>query len=196
MKNIKPLKADYPVLSFESSGAMQKWLEENHNDSQGIWLRIYKKKSGVESINYDMALDEALCYGWIDGQLKSYDEQSFIQKFTPRRNRSMWSKRNIEHVQRLENDGRMKPAGRKEVEAAKADGRMDVAYDSPANANVPEDLLNALSKDSKSAEFFNKLSKTNKYAITWRLQTAKKLETRQKRIKEILDMLAKGKKFH
>jgi uncharacterized protein YdeI (YjbR/CyaY-like superfamily) len=149
--NSKPVKSEYPVLSFETPDALRKWLEKNHNDSSGIWLRIYKKKSGVESIDYDLALDEALCYGWIDGQLKTYDEQSFIQKFTPRRTRSIWSKRNIEHVKRLEKEGRMKPAGIKEAEAAKADGRWDVSYDSPSNMTVPEDLLAALSKDSKSA---------------------------------------------
>ncbi len=194
--NNKPASSDYPVLSFESPDELRKWLEKNHSVSSGIWLRIFKKKSGVESISYDLALDESLCYGWIDGQLKSYDEQSYIQKFTPRRSRSIWSKRNIEHIKRLEKEGRMRPAGIKEAEAAKADGRWDISYDSPANSIVPDDLLAELSKDSKSLEFFNNLSKANKYAITWRLQTARKPETRAKRLKEILEMLAKGKKFH
>jgi uncharacterized protein YdeI (YjbR/CyaY-like superfamily) len=194
--NSKPVKNEYPVLSFDNSAAFRKWLEKNHAEAPGIWLRIYKKKSGVDSINYDLALDEALCYGWIDGQVKTYDEQSYIQKFTHRRARSMWSKRNIEHVARLEKDGKMKPSGIKEVETAKADGRWYVSYDSPANMTVPEDFLKELSKDKKSAEFFKSLSKANQYAINWRLQTAKKPETREKRMKLILEMLAKGQKFH
>ena len=194
--NSKSVNNEYPVLSFGTSEDFRKWLEENHSDASGIWLRIFKKKSGVDSINYDLALEEALCYGWIDGQLKTYDEQSYIQKFTPRRSHSMWSKRNIEHVMRLEKEGRMTPAGTKEAEAAKADGRWNVSYDSPANMAIPEDLQRALSKDSKLAEFFNKLSKANKYAIAWRLQTARKPETRAKRMKDILEMLSKGQKFH
>lgn len=194
--NSKPAKTDYPVLFFENPEAFRKWLDKYHADYPGIWLRIFKKNSGVDSVNYALALDEALCYGWIDGQVKTYDEQSYIQKFTPRRTRSMWSKRNIEHISRLEKEGRMKPAGVREADAAKADGRWDMSYDSPSNMMVAADLLEALSKDSKAEEFFNSLNKTNKYAINWRLQTAKKPETRAKRMKEILEMLAKGKKFH
>jgi uncharacterized protein YdeI (YjbR/CyaY-like superfamily) len=194
--NSKPANKEYPVLSFDNPAAFRKWLEKNHADASGIWLRMYKKKSGVDSINYDLALDEALCYGWIDGQVKTYDEQSYIQRFTPRRSRSIWSKRNIEHVKRLEGEGRMRAAGKKEAEAAMADGRWDAAYDSPSNMDAPQDLLDALSKDTKAEEFFNSLNKTNKYAINWRLQTAKKPETREKRLKEILEMLSKGQKFH
>jgi uncharacterized protein YdeI (YjbR/CyaY-like superfamily) len=195
MKTDKPVKSELPVLSFETADDFNQWLEKNHQGS-GIWLRIFKKKSGVKSINYDIALDEALCFGWIDGQLKTYDEQSFIQRFTPRRKKSIWSKRNIEHVKRLEKEGRMKAAGKKEAEAANSDGRWEAAYDSPSNMGTPQDLLDALSKDSKMEKFFNSLSKTNQYAINWRLQTAKKPETREKRMKLILEMLAKGEKFH
>jgi uncharacterized protein YdeI (YjbR/CyaY-like superfamily) len=194
--NNKPVKTDLPVVHFEKAEILKDWLEKNHLDSSGIWLRIFKKNSGVLSVNHDQALDEALCFGWIDGQAKSYDEQSYLQKFTPRRARSMWSKRNIEHVKRLENEGRMKPSGRKEAEAAKTDGRWDRSYDSPSNMTIPEDFLNELSKDPQSEGFFNNLNKTNKYAIAWRLQTAKKTETRTKRMKAILEMLSKGKKFH
>jgi uncharacterized protein YdeI (YjbR/CyaY-like superfamily) len=161
-----------------------------------IWLRIFKKDSGVASVNYALALDEALCYGWIDGQVKSIDEKSYMQKFTPRRTRSMWSKRNIENVKRLKKEGRMRPSGIKEVEKAKADGRWDNSYDSPSNMTVPEDFLIELSKDKKAAEFFNTLSKINKYSIAWRLQTARKPETRANRMKIILEMLSKGKSFH
>ena len=194
--NNGPVKIDLPVIHFEKAGVLNDWLEKNHQDSSGIWLRIFKKNSGVLSVNYDQALDEALCFGWIDGQVKSYDDKSYIQKFTPRRARSMWSKRNIEHVKRLENEGRMKPSGIKEAEAAKSDGRWDRSYDSPSNMTIPEDFMNELSKDPVTAGFYNNLNKTNKYAIAWRLQTAKKTETRTKRMKAILEMLAKGKKFH
>ena len=194
--NNKPVKTDLPVVHFEKAEILNDWLEKNHMNSSGIWLRIFKKNSGILSINYDQALDEALCFGWIDGQVKSYDDKSYIQKFTPRRARSMWSKRNIEHVKRLENEGRMKPSGIKEAEAAKSDGRWDRSYDSPSNMTIPEDFLNELSKDPLSEGFFNNLNKSNKYAIAWRLQTAKKPETRAKRMKAIIEMLSKGKKFH
>lgn len=190
------IKIELPILFFETSDDWMKWLEKNHSDSPGVWLRFYKKISGVSSVNYDLALDEALCYGWIDGQLKSFDEQSYLQRFTPRRVRSVWSKRNIENVMRLEKEGRMRPSGTREADAAKADGRWNIAYDSPSGMTIPDDLMEALSKDSKSAEFFNNLSRANKYAITWRLQTAKKPETREKRMKAILEMLSKGMKFH
>jgi len=193
---VDKVKKDPPVLFFETSGDFRKWLENNYEDQTGIWLRIFKKDSGVQSINYALALDEALCHGWIDGQVKKFDEQSYIQKFTPRRLRSMWSKRNIENVKRLEKDGRMRPSGLKEVEKAKADGRWENSYDSPANMTIPADFLAELSKDKKAAEFFNKLSKTNKFAIAWRLQTARKPETRANRMKAILEMLSEGKSFH
>jgi uncharacterized protein YdeI (YjbR/CyaY-like superfamily) len=194
--NNKPVRTELPVILFETTHELNAWLEKHHTDSTGIWLRFGKKNSGILSINYDQALDEALCFGWIDGQTKSLDAQSYLQKFTPRRARSIWSKRNIEHIKRLENEGRMRPSGIKEAEAAKADGRWENSYDSPSNMIIPEDLLNELSKDTATAEFFNNLNKTNKYAITWRLQTAKKPETRAKRMKIIIEMLSKGKKFH
>ena len=190
------IKTDLQIQFFETSDAWMKWLEKNHSDSRGVWLRFYKKNSGVSSVNYDLALDEALCFGWIDGQVKSFDEQSYLQRFTPRRVRSVWSKRNIENVMRLEQEGRMRPSGISEAEAAKADGRWNIAYDSPSGMTIPDDLMEALSKDSKSAEFFNNLNRANKYAITWRLQTAKNPETREKRMKAILEMLSKGRKFH
>jgi uncharacterized protein YdeI (YjbR/CyaY-like superfamily) len=194
--NKKSGNNDLSVLSFETPDAMKIWLEKNYNDSSGIWIRFFKKNSGVLSVNYDQALDQALCFGWIDGQLKTFDAQSYIQKFTPRRARSMWSKRNIENVKRLEMEGKMRPSGIKEVVAAKDDGRWDRSYDSPSNLTIPEDLMNELSKDNKTAEFFNTLSKANKYAIVWRLQTAKKPETREKRMKSIVEMLSLRKKFH
>lgn len=184
------------VIPFESAGQWQEWLAENHATSNGIWLRIFKKGSGQQTITYDEALDEALCYGWIDGQGKGYDEKSYLQKFTPRRKRSSWSKRNTEHVERLMNEGRMKPAGLAEVEAAQADGRWAKAYDSPANMQVPDDFLLELSKMPEALAFFQSLNKTNTYAIAYRLQTAKKPETRERRMKAILEMLARGEKLY
>jgi uncharacterized protein YdeI (YjbR/CyaY-like superfamily) len=192
----KPSKSDYPELFFETSAKWRDWLEQNHTAAKGVWLKFYKKGSGVVSLNYSGALDEALCFGWIDGQSKSIDESSYLQKFTPRRARSIWSKRNIEHIARLIAEGKMKPSGLKEAEAAKTDGRWQKAYDSPANMTLPEDFLSELSKDKIAFAFFKTLNKTNTYAITWRLQTAKKPETREKRMKIILEMLSRGEKFH
>ena len=187
---------DAPAESFASKSRWGKWLAANHEKSDGIWLRIFKKESGVKTITYAEALDEALCYGWIDGQKKTFDGDSWIQKFTPRRARSIWSKRNIEHIERLTNEKRMKAAGLKAFEDAKKDGRLDAAYDSPSNSTPPDDFLKLLEKNKKAKAFFDSLNKANKYAITWRLQTAKKPETREKRMNTILEMLAKGEKFH
>jgi uncharacterized protein YdeI (YjbR/CyaY-like superfamily) len=203
MKNIdqeknfsKPEKNDLQITSFNSSEELESWLGQNFNISKGIWLRFYKKGSGIGSITYPEAVDAALCYGWIDGQLKTYDENSYIQKFTPRRQQSIWSKRNIEHVARLEKEGKMRPSGLKEAETAKADGRWGRAYDPPSTMTIPEDFFNELSKNKKATAFFETLNKANKYAIMWRLQTAKKVETREKRMKAIFNMLEKGEKFH
>jgi len=192
----KTSKDDLPVISFKTSEEWRDWLEQNYQSITGIWLKFYKKDTGVTSITYHEALDEALCYGWIDGQAKPFDNISWIQRFTPRRKRSIWSKRNIENITRLESAGRMKPSGIREVEAAKTDGRWDKAYDSPGNMAIPDDFLNALSEDKNAVAFFETLNKTNRYAIAWRLQTAKKPETREKRIKTILEMLSRGEKFH
>jgi len=189
-------KKETPTRSFASASAWEKWLAANHAKSDGIWLRIFNKESGEKTVTYAAALDEALCYGWIDGQKKKFDDDSWIQKFTPRRARSIWSKRNIEHIERLTNEKRMKAAGLKAFEEAKTDGRLDAAYDAPSNSTVPDDLLKLLEKNKKAKAFFDSLNKANKYAITWRLQTAKKPETREKRMNMILEMLAKGQKFH
>ena len=189
-------KETAPIIFFKSSKEFAKWLAANHTKQSGVWLQMYKKHTGTESITYAEALDEALCYGWIDGQKKSHDAESWIQKFTPRRAKSIWSKRNIEHIDRLTEAKKMKPGGLKEVESAKQDGRWHRAYDSPGKMEVPEDLLQQLSKHKKALAFFESLSKTNKYAITWRLQTAVKPETRAKRMATILEMLKKGEKFH
>jgi uncharacterized protein YdeI (YjbR/CyaY-like superfamily) len=185
-----------PVISFESSSQWEKWLVENHTQQNGVWLRIFKKDSGVASVTYAEALDEALCYGWIDGQKNKYDERSWLQKFTPRRKKSIWSKINTQHVERLIESGKMKEAGTKEIEAAQQDGRWQQAYDSHKNMTLPEDFLYQLEKDPKAKVFFETLNKTNKYSIAFQLQTAKKPETREKRMKVILEKLAKGEKFH
>jgi len=189
-------KSKLQIISFASQNRFESWLEENNSLNEGIWVRFYKKNSLVNSLKYQEALDVALCYGWIDGQVKKYDDLSYIQKFTPRRSKSMWSKRNKDHVSRLENENRMKPSGIREVEKAKNDGRWDKAYDSPGKMIVPDDFILELSKNKKALEFFESLNKTNKYTIGWRLQTAKNAEARGKRMKEILSMMEKGEKFH
>ena len=185
-----------PIKAFASAEAWAKWLATNHAHSAGIWLRIFNKESGEKTVTYAQALDEALCYGWIDGQKKKLDAGSWLQKFTPRSPRSIWSKRNIEHIERLTKENRMQPAGLAAFEEAKKDGRLAAAYDAPSTATVPDDLLLLLEKNKKAKAFFDSLNKANKYAITWRLQTAKKPETREKRLRLILGMLERGEKFH
>ena len=189
-------KGNLPVLAFKTPDAMEKWLAKNYSASDGVWLKIYKKGSGTPTVSYAQAVDVALCYGWIDGLLNSVDEKAYMIRFTPRRSKSIWSKKNIEKVSRLINDGKMRPAGLKEIEKAKADGRWEQAYDSPSNIEMPDDFLKLLSKIPKARIFFQTLNKTNTYAIAWRLQTAKKPETREKRMKTILEMLSREEKCH
>jgi uncharacterized protein YdeI (YjbR/CyaY-like superfamily) len=184
------------IQSFGSAAEFRKWLQANHETSDGIWIRIFKKNSETVSVTYAGALDEALCFGWIDGQKKPHDEVSWLQKFTRRRAKSGWSKINTGHAERLMRAGKMRAAGRAEIEAAKKDGRWNAAYDSPSNATFPEDFLTALGKDPKAQAFFESLNKANRYAISYRLQTAKKPETRQRRMEMILGMLARGEAFH
>ena len=183
-------------LTFSSPAEFRAWLSGNHDKSTGIWLRIYKKDSGVNTVTYAEALDQALCFGWIDGQKKPYDKESWLQKFTPRRPKSGWSRRNTEHAGRLLKSGQITPPGLKEIEAAKADGRWQRAYDSFGTAAVPDDFLQDLAGNKKAKAFFETLNKTNLYPIVYRLQTAKKPETREKRKKEIIAMLARREKFH
>jgi uncharacterized protein YdeI (YjbR/CyaY-like superfamily) len=182
--------------SFKTAAAFRTWLTRNHRRSPGIWLRIYKKGSGVPTVSYAAALDEALCFGWIDGQKQAADAEAWLQKFTPRRPRSGWSKRNTEHVERLAAAGKMAPAGLEEVNAAKADGRWHAAYDAFGSAAAPEDFMQAVRKNPRAKAFFDTLNKTNLYSIVYRLQTAKKAETRAKRIERIVEQLARGEKFH
>jgi uncharacterized protein YdeI (YjbR/CyaY-like superfamily) len=184
------------ILPFRSPAAFRKWLEANHRESDGIWLRIFKKDSQQPSITYAEALDEALCFGWIDGQKQRRDESSWLQRFCPRRPKSGWSKINTQHAERLIQSGRMKVAGQAEIDVAKNDGRWISAYDSPSNATFPDDFLAALAKNKKAKAFFDSLNKANRYAISYRLQTAKKPETRQRRMETILAMLARREAFH
>lgn len=185
-----------PPRSFRSSQELRAWLAKEHARATNLFLRIYKKGSGVVSVTYAEALDQALCFGWIDGQKLPFDAISWVQKFTPRRSKSGWSKRNIAHVDRLTKAGQMMPAGLKEMEAAKADGRWAVAYDSPANATVPPEFMRQLARNAKAEAFFSTLNRANLYAIAYRLQTAKRPETKIKRMKLIIEMLARGEKFH
>lgn len=183
-------------MPFKTQKVFGVWLKKNHAKSPGIWMQFFKKVSGIKTITYAEALDEALCYGWIDSQLKSFDDKSYLQRLGPRKAKSIWSKINRLHIARLTKEGRMTEAGLGSVMAAKKDGRWESAYDSPKNMSVPDDLLKALATHKKEERFFKSLNKANVYAIAWRLQTAKRPETRKKRMDIILAMLKKGEKFH
>lgn len=187
---------DYKILELKSQPEFRSWLDANSATVAGVWLRIYKKASGIDTVTYAQALDEALCYGWIDGQRKSYDDISFLQKFTPRRPRSMWSKRNITYVERLTATGQMTKHGLREVESAKADGRWDAAYDGPSSIQVPDYFADALSKNPKASVTFENLNKTNRYAILWRLHTVKTDATRHRLTEKFIAMLEAGQSLH
>src|ERR1700690_1726219 len=180
------------ILRFQSSSEFRRWLAANHRQSDGIWLRIFKKDSGERTVTYA----EALCFGWIDGLKQSHDELSWRQRFTPRRLRSSWSKINTRHAERLIKAGRMRAAGQVQIDAARKDGRWAAAYDSQSKATFPEDFLAALRRNRKAFAFFESLTQTNRYAIAYRLQTAKKPETKQRRMEMILAMIARGEAFH
>jgi uncharacterized protein YdeI (YjbR/CyaY-like superfamily) len=185
------------VLEFTRAKEWERWLARNNAKApDGVWLRFYKKASGKQTFTFPEALEVALCYGWIDAQGKSENEESSRQRFLPRRKRSTWSRINTENAERLIEQGRMKPAGLAEIERAKQDGRWAAAYDSPSTSTVPDDFLALLAKNKKAKAFFETLNKANRYAITYRLQTAKKPETRERRMKAFIEMLAKGQKLH
>lgn len=185
-----------PIKSFATAERWRAWLEKNHSRSTGLFIRFFKKALGKKTVTYAEALDDALCFGWIDGIRKAHDEISFLQKFTRRQKRSMWSKRNREHVARLIKEKRMTPAGLAEIERAKKDGRWEHAYDSPKNMQVPADFLKELKKDKKAYEFFKTLTKVNHFAIAFRLHSAKRPETRERRMKDFLARIARGEKLH
>lgn len=182
--------------TFETAEQWRQWLTKHHAASSGVRIRIFKRGSGVTTVSYAEALDEALCFGWIDGQKQTYDATSWLQKFTPRRSKSMWSKRNRDHIARLIEENRMAPAGLAEVEAAQKDGRWDNAYDASSTMEVPEDFLKELKKVKSVYAFFKTLNRANTYAIAWRLQTAKKPETRARRMQMLLAMMRQRKKLH
>ncbi|MGH3036252.1 MAG: YdeI/OmpD-associated family protein [Gaiellaceae bacterium] len=183
-----------PILAFASAEEFEAWLEREHVSSDGVWLKFAKKGSGVASVVYPEAVEIGLCYGWIDSQVLSLDERFYLQKFTPRRARSKWSRVNRDKVEELTKQGRMQPAGLAQVELAKQDGRLEAAYSSPANVEVPDDLQQALDASPKAAAFFSTLNKSNRYAIVYQLEDAKKPETRTRRLDKFMGMLERGEK--
>jgi uncharacterized protein YdeI (YjbR/CyaY-like superfamily) len=187
---------DLPILLFASPAELEAWLEENHAAAEGIWLKIAKKGSGVVSVTYGEALELALCFGWIDSQKRGFDEKHFLQRFTPRRPRGKWSKINREKAEGLIAAGAMRAAGMAEVEAARVDGRWDAAYAGQRTATVPADLQLELDGNEAAREFFASLDSTNRYAILYRLEDAKKPETRARRLRKFIGMLERGEKIH
>jgi uncharacterized protein YdeI (YjbR/CyaY-like superfamily) len=190
------LADELPVVAFPDRDAFRAWLDEHHGDSPGLWLKIAKKASGILTVSYAEAVELALCYGWIDGQKDKFDDRYFLQRFTPRRARSKWSKVNVTKATELIERGEMKPAGLQEVERAKADGRWAAAYDAQSTATVPEDLQRALDRNRKAKAFFATLSSVNRYAILYRIQDAKRAETRARRIQQFVQMLSEHKTLH
>jgi uncharacterized protein YdeI (YjbR/CyaY-like superfamily) len=180
------------IVLFETSDAWEQWLSEHHRCAQLIWLQIAKKGASTKTVTYDEALDAALCFGWIDGQRKSQDEHYFLQRFTPRRRGSLWSKRNVIKALRLLEAGKVQTSGLAEIEVAQNDGRWDRAYDSSRSMLIPDDFLSALQKNLRAKEFFHTLNKTSLYAIGFRLQTAKTSEIRQRRIDAVIKLLESG----
>lgn len=189
------LPTDLPIKLFKTAAAWEKWLAAHAGDA-GAWLKIAKKSVGVTSVSYAEAIDVALCHGWIDGLKRSCDAQYFLQRFTPRRPKSLWSKINVARIEQLIAAGRMQKGGLREIEAARADGRWHAAYDSARSMPVPEELAAALARNKKAKAFFDQLDRTNRYAFCWRVQTARKPETRAARVAKFIAMLAKGEKIH
>lgn len=185
-----------PRLRFASPAQWEEWLESNHAESQGVWIKMAKKTSGIESVQYPDVLESALCFGWIDGRREALDERYFLQRFTPRRPRSRWSRINCEKAERLIRQGRMHPAGLAEVERAKADGRWEAAYEAQSRSVVPDDLQRELDLRPKANAFFAELSSQNRYAILLRLQDAKRPETRARRLVKFVAMLEAGETIY
>ena len=184
------------ILLFRGQKDWEDWLEANQATSTGVWLRLAKKGSAIQSVSYAEALEAALCYGWIDAQKRGESEQAWLQRFTPRRTKSIWSKMNREKAASLIKAGRMQPAGLQQVERAQQDGRWDAAYDSPASAEVPGDFASALDRNARAKAFFRTLDRANRYAILWRIQTVKRAETRARRIRQFVEMLEEHEKVH
>ena len=190
------LPDDLPVLAFGSPQSWRDWLAANHQTSSGLWLKIAKKGADTPTVSYAEAIDGALCYGWIDGQKGKLDDDYWLQRFTPRKSRSRWSKINREKAERLIAEGLMQPTGLREVEAARADGRWDAAYEGQATAAVPPDLARELDLNPVAKEFFATLNSANRYAILYRIQDAKRPQTRASRIAKYVAMLNEHKTIH
>jgi len=191
-----PTASNLPIQSFATPEAWEDWLGVHSGEPDGIWIKIAKKGSGIPTVTYEEALDVALCYGWIDGLLRSINAQYYMQKFTPRRSKSLWSKRNISKVTELIAAGRMQPSGLAAIDAAKADGRWAMAYDPPTTMQMPDDYKSALASNPAAKAHYETLNKTNVYAILWRIQTAKNPATRKQQIETLVAMLAAGKHIH
>jgi uncharacterized protein YdeI (YjbR/CyaY-like superfamily) len=192
MKNADNLQ----VIAFETQHDWEAWLQEHHTDTLSIWLKIAKKEAHTPSVSYAEALDSALCYGWIDGQKGSYDDKYWLQKFTPRSARSIWSKVNCGKAEALITSGKMQPMGLQQVELAKSDGRWERAYESQSKITIPADFQSELDKNQAAKDFFNSLNSSNRYAFLFRIQNAKKPETRSAKIHTFIDMLAQQQKLH
>ncbi|MBL7493941.1 YdeI/OmpD-associated family protein [Frankia sp. AgB1.9] len=190
------MAADLETVAFESTEAFEVWLGERHATSPGIWLKLRKKSPGVSALNYAQAVEVALCFGWIDGQKDKLDDEWWLQRFTPRKQGSRWSKINCARVATLIEQGRMRPSGLAEVERARSDGRWEAAYDSASTARVPDDLAAALAASPPAAAFFETLDRQNRYAILYRIQDVKKAETRARRVEKYVAMLAQGQKIY
>ena len=190
-------KPEPQLLDVGSAADFEDWLETNHASTpEGVWLRLFKKPHPRSAFGWSEAVDVALCFGWIDGQANKHDDESRVIRFTPRRKRSSWSKLNTERIERLTAEGRMRPAGREQVDAAKADGRWAAAYDPPSRMEVPADFLAELENHPKANAFFATLNKRNTYAVAYRLQAAKKPETRAKRVKDLIDRFERGEPIY
>ncbi|KAK3332360.1 bacteriocin-protection, YdeI or OmpD-associated-domain-containing protein [Cercophora scortea] len=186
--------ASLPIQLFCDANAWESWLDSNHHtETSGLWVKISKKDSGIASVTYEEALDTALCFGWIDGQRKSHDESHFLQRFTPRRKNSLWSKRNVAKVAMLIENGRMRARGQTEIDTAKADGRWQKAYASSSTIQVPPDFQKALDRNKEAKVFFDALNKSKRYSFLWRIETAKRDDTRKKRIEQFIGLLADHK---
>lgn len=188
--------ADLPILPFASRAAWAEWLEAHHERPDGVWIRFAKKASGIETVVYAEAVEVALCFGWIDGQAQRLDDDWYLQRFTPRRARSKWSQINVERAEALIERDEMRPAGLREVERAKADGRWEAAYPSPSRIEVPDDLRAAFDANPAAAKSFETLDANNRYAVLYRIHDAKRADTRARRIEKFVAMLAAGEKIH
>jgi uncharacterized protein YdeI (YjbR/CyaY-like superfamily) len=187
---------DLPIMSFETQQDWKEWLEENHAEAKGIWLKIAKKEARTSSVSYAEALDSALCFGWIDGQKAAFDDKYWLQKFTPRTAKSIWSKVNCSKAVALIAEGRMQPAGLRQVELARSDGRWQRAYESQSKITIPDDFQSELDKNPKAKDFFRTLDSANRYAFLYRIQAAKKPETRTAKIQKFIEMLNQQQKLH